>query len=415
MKDLGTLHVNMFHNCSVTRRAGDAVWLISDQDSASKKVWQLLTYLLWNHDKPVPRTALIDLLWGDEDIADPSNSLKVLFFRVRNLLGKEGLGFEDVKNILIFRGGNYLWNPALTFSLDTARFEQYCTEAETDDPDDALQYLLDAIALYTGDFLSQGGESEWAIPLSVYFHAKFLKACAAAIEIMYQAGLHDEVIQLCRRAVVVEPYDELLHTAMIRSLAESGAINVALQHYQYTTDLFMRQFGVSPSQEMEALYQSLRSSSTEENLQNIRSELTESNFGPGPYFCTYTAFKEIYHLSARSAARSGEAMQLVMLTVNLQNEPAHKKLTDTMQALHSVIGQTLRLGDVITQYSQTQFLLLLPSASYENAEKVAVRLLNRFAQQYKNTHRIHYSLLPILPALHTELFLGSPRAEIAGR
>ena len=406
MENLGTLHVSMFNNCSVVRRLGNREWMISDQDNASKKMWLLLEYLLWNHSKHVPRDALLDLLWGDEKASDPANSLKSLLFRVRNMLGEDGLGFENTKQIILYQNGSYIWNEGIHFELDTERFEKHCAAAEAmpDNPDTALASLLDAIALYTGDFLPQNAENRWITPLSVYFHAKFLKSCSAAVELLRQEGRHEDIIRLCQHSIALEPYDEALHSSLIRALAATGAMHSAMQHYKYTTQMFMNQFGVSPSSEMTALYRELSKSmqGAERDLQTVRNDLQEAELTRGPYFCGYAAFKEIYHLSARSAARSGEIVQLAMLTVQPHNgQPlTQKQVLAAMQQLHDIIAATLRLGDVITQYSPSQYLIMLPSASYENAKKVMIRLLDKFLQSHTKLHySVHYSLLPLLPVM----------------
>ncbi|MGE4548221.1 MAG: BTAD domain-containing putative transcriptional regulator [Intestinibacillus sp.] len=402
----------MFHNCSITRRLGDREWTISDQDNSSKKMWLLLEYLLWNYKKPVPRDVLLDLLWGDEKASDPANSLKGLLFRVRNLLGEDGLGFDNSKQVILYQNGSYVWNEGILFELDTELFEKHCAAADAmpDNPDVALAHMLDAIALYTGDFLSQSAGNRWITPLSVYYHSKFLKLCAAAVELLRQDGRHQDIIQLCQRSIVLEPYDETLHRSLIRALADTGAMHSAMQHYKYTTELFMNQFGVSPSSEMTELYRELNKSiqGAEQDLQTVRNDLQESELTRGPYFCGYVAFKEIYHLSARSAARSGEVVQLAMLTVQSQNgQPlTQKQVLAAMQQLHDMIASTLRLGDVITQYSPSQYLIMLPSASYENAKKVMIRLLDKFLQLHTKLHyNVHYSLLPLLPVMQTSTVL----------
>lgn len=406
MENNGILQVAMFHNCSITRRLDNQKWFISDQDQSSKKMWLLLEYLLWNHSKPIPRDALLDLLWGDEKTSNPANSLKSLLFRVRNLLGPEGLGFENPKQIILYQNGNYLWNQGIHIELDTELFEKHVNDAESmmDNPDASLTSMLEALSLYKGDFLSQNEGNSWLTPLSVYFHAQFLKLCNTAIDLLRREDRHGEIIRLAHQAISLEPYDEALHRALIRALAATGASNSALQHYEYTTELFMNQFGVSPSSEMTDLYRELSKSlqGTEHNLQIVRDDLQESELSNGPYFCGYATFKEIYHLSARSASRSGEVVQLVMLTVQaLGSQPLlQKQAKAAMMQVHAVISSTLRMGDIITQYSPTQYLVMLPSASFENAKKVMVRLMQNFLSMHpKVRYSIHYSLLPLMPVM----------------
>lgn len=406
MDSLGALHVTMFNNCSITRRCGEEERQISDQDNASKKMWLLLEFLLWNHGKPVPRDALLDLLWGDETAADPSNSLKGLLFRVRNMLGADGLGFQNPKQIILYQNGNYFWNEDLQITLDTELFEQcyHAGEAAGDDAEAALPHLLRAVELYKGDFLPQMSGDRWVMPLNVYYHSRFLSLCAMTIEALHKTAQHEEIIRLCRHAISIEPYDEPLHRALIRALAESGSTHSALQHYKYTVELFMNQFGVTPSQEMNALYRELSSNVRlpEQNLQLVRESLQEDDFSRKPYFCGFAAFKEIYQLSARSAARTGEIVQLAMLTVlSLTGHPLpQQQAQSAMKRVHSILSSTLRLGDVITQYSPSQYLIMLPSASYENARRAMGRVMSGFQQQSaKVNFSLQYSLIPLLPVM----------------
>ena len=59
----------------------------------------------------------------------------------------------------------------------------------------------------------------------------------------------------------------------------------------------------------------------------------------------------------------------------------------------------LRRGDVVTQYSKSQILLLLASANYENCEKVIGRLRSKFFASYRGEPLTLLSaLMPIHPA-----------------
>ena len=78
-----------------------------------------------------------------------------------------------------------------------------------------------------------------------------------------------------------------------------------------------------------------------------------------------------------------------------------------MDDLRSAIHASLRSGDAFTRSSAVQFLILLPSASYENAVKVCQRILS--AYQRTSSGRLYqpeFSLLPVLP--YTEKQEQSP-------
>lgn len=71
-----------------------------------------------------------------------------------------------------------------------------------------------------------------------------------------------------------------------------------------------------------------------------------------------------------------------------------------MKRVHNIISATLRLGDVITQYSPSQYLIMLPSASYENARRAMGRVMTGYQQQSaKVSFSLQYSLIPLLPVM----------------
>ena len=185
-------------------------------------------------------------------------------------------------------------------------------------------------------------------------------------------------------------------------LSASGAQQAAIQHYTYVTKLFMDQLGVAPSEEMVQLYRSLSKSTEglELDLRVVREELLEKDEQAGAFFCEYAVFQDIYRLEARIARRTGQVIELVMMT--LLGKQGHRltpsDAASSMSDLRSAIHSSLRSGDIFTRSSPIQFLILLPSASYENAVKVCQRILAAFSQT--SGGRIStpsYSLLPVLP------------------
>lgn len=137
----------------------------------------------------------------------------------------------------------------------------------------------------------------------------------------------------------------------------------------------------------------------------VREKLEEKNKISGAYFCEYFTFQNIYQLEARSVQRSGRVVQLAMLTLTDRrgNAMESKQRAVAMEELHEAIRGCLRSGDAFTRVSATQYLILLPTANYENGVKVLQRIIDR----YENTLAgkgalVQYSLLPVLPAEEKE-------------
>ena len=143
----------------------------------------------------------------------------------------------------------------------------------------------------------------------------------------------------------------------------------------------------------------------------MRDHLLEKERHSGAYFCDYIVFQDIYRLMARSAQRSGQVVELVMMTLfekqgrRLEPNDAAAAMDDLRSAIHS----SLRSGDVFTRSSAVQFLILLPSASYENGVKVCQRVLTTFRQAPSASRfRPEFSLLPVrsFPEEHSSSVAG---------
>ena len=92
------LRINMLGEFSLTYDDN----VIDDNGSRSKKLWMLLEYLLVFRGREVTQNEIIDLLWPDEDVTNPANTLKVLIHRIRQMLDQIGL---DSKRLIVSRRG----------------------------------------------------------------------------------------------------------------------------------------------------------------------------------------------------------------------------------------------------------------------------------------------------------------------
>ena len=397
MEARDVIRVSLLGDFTMRHCVGTEEYVLTERDSTSKLLWTFLEYLSFFSKRGVTQGELIEVLWGDsEGSRNPANTLKTLLHRGRAAL--ERLGFPDGKQVLLYRRGLYTWSPEVSLELDTDQFDLLCAQSPEENPESVLQ----ALQLYQGDFLPSAMGSPWAVSLRTYYHTKFLRVCRDMAVWLLEQQRYAEAEALCRRATVADPYDEPSHLLLMRILAASGAQQAAIQHYTQVTKLFMDQLGVSPSESMRALYRELTKadSSVELDLDAVRKRLQEFSPRAGAYFCEYGVFQDIYRLEARNAVRSGRIVQLAMLTVLDENEHRllSKRCSAAMEELRSTIHSSLRAGDTFTRFSASQYLLLLPTTTYENGVMVLQRILNAFETTLiGRTVRTEFSLLPVLP------------------
>ena len=391
------LEVRLLGGFSMTRRAGAEICVLAEQDSTSRRLWSFLEYMAVHHDRGVTQEELIDLLWGDSDSANPANTMKTMLHRARQLL-EQRLGLADGKQILLYRRGMYRWGQGVRLRVDVEKFDALCQQAERGDREKALE----AIDMYRGDALPSAVGTPWVISLRAFYHAKYLDLCARTASALLEDEEFADAAHICQGAVEIDPYDEGCHLLLMQAMAGNGQSQAAIQHYHEVSGMLMDQLGVTPSEEMTALYRQLAKSdkSVELDLGVVRGLMLEKEEKRGAFLCDMEVFQNIYRLGARSAMRSGQALQLAMITVlDMKGQRLEgERCAAAMEELRRAIQNRLRVGDVFTRFSPMQYLILLPGASYENGIMVVERILSGYrATLPGKTTRTKFSLLPVQP------------------
>jgi len=377
---------------------------ICDHDNQSKKPWLILEYLIAFRKRDIPSNELIDLIWSDDRSRNPQGALKTLVFRSRQLLNP--LNYPS-QHIVVQRNGSYAWNPEINTTVDVDLFEGLANKIldvknNYESPDALLQDCLKALDMYKGDFLQKAHYEPWVVPISAYYHSLFQQILYKSLEILNQKENYEKIIDLCTRAIPIEPYDEEIHYNLIYAYYQNGNQKKALDHYTETTEMFYRQFSITPSERFKNLYKMIQD--TEHgitmDLSVVRDRLQEESIHNGAYCCEYSVFKDIYQLESRSIERTGDSIYLCMISLSDSEGELFKSsvLTKAMDELGNAIRGSLRRGDVYTRFSISQYLFLLPTASYENADMVLKRIIHCFKKEYtRKDMNIYSSLLSLKP------------------
>lgn len=374
--------------------------VIDYQSSRSHKLWLILEYLITFREKEITQNELIELLWGDEFTENPANTLKTLLHRLRTMLDE--LGFVSGKEMVIYNRGVYAWNSKLDCVVDTDQFASLCALGdESEKVEQKTMYYLSALEYYKGDFLPKSSLEPWVVPIHTYYHSEYLRVVRACVELLKEQNRFHDIVTVCQQAVAIDPYEESLHYELIQAMLAIGAQQTALNHYEYVVDLFYSEFGINLSDEMTELYKELIKvdNSMEVDLNVIMQNLQEEEDRQGAFYCEYSLFREIYQLESRSISRNGQSVYLCLLSVtdgNSNRVESKKQQNAAMGQLRKAIQFSLRRGDVFTRYSVSQYLILLPTISYENCEMVLKRIVRNFKADNPHTKvTLTYKMHPI--------------------
>lgn len=395
-----TVIVRMLGEFSISN--GEGTYAVSNKGRRSKKIIGLLEYLITFRDREIPQNELVEMLWPNGNRKEPANSLKTLLYRARAVLDELGEGWG--KRLIISQSGSYAWNNDNDIWVDAVEFERLCKSASVKSERNKHELQMDALSLYKGDFLPRSETEMWTMPMVSYYHTMYLNTVCEVVETFKQERRYEDIIEICQKAITIDSFDEQLHIHMIKALLACGMQQRAQEHYIKVKDLYLDKFGIGPSQELMALYKEITKAikHTEMNLCVIRDDLCEEEVMPGAFFCEYEFFKDIYRLYAREMVRSGDAVQIALITVmnNNDRQMNQKQLAVAMQRLHEVTRQSLRSSDIVCRYSVSQLLLMLPSAGQKDSDAVLGRISKNYRRKYPHMNvLLNGTPLPMEPRI----------------
>jgi tetratricopeptide (TPR) repeat protein len=223
---------------------------------------------------------------------------------------------------------------------------------------------------------------------------------------LLEDGDNISVEEICRRAIVHDPFVEKNHELLIKALVNSKNHDKAIEHYNYVNKLFYDELGVKPSDMITKLYHEAvdRENAVKQDISVIKDELKEAVEVRGAVYCNYEEFKMIYQLEARAALRSGKSIFIALLTVTGKNKKNLPKqnLDLTFEKIKNAIVLALRKDDVVARYGRTQFLLMLSNLTYENSGMVLNRLVKKINESGINDAVEVYGQLQTLDPIELE-------------
>jgi len=364
--------------------------VVSDSLNRAYKPRNFLAYLLVNKDKDIPSSEVTELIWDEKSESSARGSIKVLVHRVRTFLAPldNSSDFAPIS----FKKGIFTWNYTKETVIDYELFEDLLKKASGKNVTDARRFELyqEAMSLYKGDFL-HSNKSTWTNTIRDRLHNAYVNMVCDYVRICNDRKDYALAVSACQRALYIEKNDERLYYHLIKSMYLAGDRREALEKYHETTEVFYKEFGITPSNEIKLLYRDITKALnvTENNIRTVQSELRETLGNTGAFFCEYEIFKDIYQLTERGCRRSGETAYLCLLTLFSDIDDSVmpqdiKHYNRCMDELKQVVQDTLRRRDVYARYSLSQFVILLNDVTMENATLITERI----ERSYKRLHPV---------------------------
>lgn len=378
MEQSGVLYVRMFGNFQMYYDGK----LLTGGRVKDTHFTSLMQMLLHNAKEGVSRDALEEALLGDRDVENRHQALQTIIYKSKRKL--KDMGLPDV-NYIKLEKGMYRWTPLIPVSEDARIFEALCGRmAETECEEEKLSLCREACGTYKGEFLSDYAGVLWAGAEARRYRGMFCECIEMAAGILRKRQDWPELEALGRYAAKISPFSDW-ECLIMEGLVESGQYEEASRFYAKTVDDYVMERGVRPSakisREMDKLGERMRHAY--EALDQIQQDLSEdAEEIRGGYRCTYPVFKGIYHMIGRMMERGGQSVYLMLCTlVDGKGNPMKEgeKLAALSRRLGEAIQSSVRHGDVINQYGNGQFLVLLVNTTRENCDVIEKRISRNFA------------------------------------
>lgn len=391
------LYINTFGNFDILY--GDQS-LLKDK-SRQYRLYKLFQYFITYRNKKILPEVIIDNLFPDNESADPKNVLRTQIFRLRqeikSLISKD----KDESNCICinFINGYYYLEAGEDVVLDSEEFETLINRGDNlsnTNIEEAIELYRKALNLYKGLYLSENPYEVWIVPTRNYYSRLYLKTLFKVIEILKDKDKNEDIIELCDRALEVDPYEEVIHIYLMEAMLKLGHITNTVSHYEYAAKMLEKEVGIKSSPGLKKIQRRIQdyyNQKSEIDLINLSNKL-EDKQEDGALQCGVEDFKLLYNIQKRKSTRNNEFDYISIITLDEDKKKYEaNEIKKWIKIMSDVLKQSLRVGDVFTFWNDNQILLMLHDVKDDGLEKIENRIRKNLRTYSTYSIKIRYQSL----------------------
>lgn len=401
------LRIQMFGSFSMYY-GNEAVTL--NKIGSSKSV-RLLQMLLLSLQSGIAKNELIDHLYGwneNNDTANRNKNLNNLIYRLKGQLIACGLPDNEY---VVIRDGMCYFKSSIPLELDTQEFEEEIERSNTGGDISRVQLLLKAIDIYCGELLPANQSDMWFYQRSGHFKRLYVRTILELEDKFIKNHDYKNRLLIYSRAAAIYPFDNW-QTRLINCNLEIYRYDEAMKIYLDTMDLYAREMGSPPTAELQKCFDELKLMD-ENHRRNpadinswrkmdkafmgrkneIKRAIFEEDSVEGAYYCTYPSFVDYCRIVARAKKRNEFRAMLMFLTLSHKGKKEQKQiiLSEQMDVLKQVIGNSLRIGDAYTRYGNRHFILMLVEADENSCSRIFQRIEKTYSSKAGKAELWYYA------------------------
>jgi DNA-binding SARP family transcriptional activator len=278
----------------------------------ARKVQELFCYLLLYRDRPHPREALADLLWGDTSTAQSKSYLRKALWQLHSALEVSGQAGQN--EVLLVEPDWVQLNPAADIWLDAAVLEQAFALVKgvlgRELDDQAAQTLQSAVNLYRGDLL-EGWYADWCLYERERLQHLYLALLDRLMDHCESHQCYEAGIIYGLNALRYDRAREHTHRRLMRLHNLAGDRTGALRQYERCIDALTEELGVKPTQRTVALYEQIRA---DQSPASVLDQASPAVIVPLPEFLSQ--LQQLQTLLAETQHQLQQHIEAVKMTIS---------------------------------------------------------------------------------------------------
>lgn len=357
--------------------------------NSQKKLIKLFKYFIIHYREKVLPEDIVEDLFFDEDSKNPLNMIRTQISRLRNILEKYESSIKPFFEIR-YANGYYFLHLEKDYEIDFVKFEDKLgRDFKSIKKDIESDYLgfRDLLFSYKGSLLREITDEEWIVPIRSRFARLYIKGLSYYIDYLKENFMYAEIIEICEKAIIVKPYEEIIHLDFMNALIKLDQYAYASLHYEFYTKKVYKDLGIKPSKKLKEIYKKIKkkddSSYKKIDLNKIDQEIEKDFDFPGAMLCDVDYFKFIYSYEKRNKNRRVSENTVVGVSIITLESDSYRELTkeetkEGIDLLKYTLLRSLRAGDIISKWNESQMVMILYGLQGNGINAVAEKINNNF-------------------------------------
>ena len=206
------------------------------------------------------RDTLMAHLWSNSDSAKIRSAFRTAISRLNDSVLSPWLEIE--RDYVTLKTDSSLWIDVKEFQENLVKSKSHLHSMEISCPA-CFPLLSRVIELYRGDFLAgysprnAAGFDDWCSEYGNILRNEYLNTLERLGKGYYQHTQYGQAIQVARRWLAIDQYNEEAHNLIIRSYASNNQRANAVAHYRTYKNLVENKLDIAPAEEITAFYNQL--------------------------------------------------------------------------------------------------------------------------------------------------------------